>query len=202
MFDKKLGYKYENQNNTAYIVIRLVLYIGFLIYIYLYNDKIDMYIKHLFTTLVGVLILIQFYSHWKDQKKDEEIEKLKDEGYIVTGKIDKIITKIKGRGLNKKYRYFIYISYIDPQTNEKKDHLTKELNFNPLIELGSTTCTIYTRDDRIYVTDFIKRRRNDPCAWPELQQEMEKAIRKRIIKFIIFIVLIIFIIIPLIVKAI
>ena len=59
--------------------------------------------------------------------------------------------------------------------------------------------------DRIcfnYVTDFIKRRRNDPSAWPELQQEMEKAIRKRIIKFIIFIVLIIFIIIPLIVKTI
>lgn len=199
MFDKKLGYKYENQNNVLYIFIRIILYIGFLGYIYLYNDKMDMYIKHLFTALVAVLIFVQFYSHWKDKKTDEELEKLKDEGYIITGKIDKFVTKIKGRGLNQKCSYFLYVIYNDPQTNEEKEHLTKEVNFNPLTELGSTTCTVYTRDNRIYVTDFVKRRRNEPCAWQELQPEMEKAIRRRNIEVIIFILLIIFVIIPLIV---
>ena len=88
-------------------------------------------------------------------------------------RISATITGYQWRRVDSQTIYTVKIRYIDPFTFQEKTYKTPPLNFNPKYKLGSRECSVYIKDNEIYVSDFIERRKGENIIWTteEIGQE-------------------------------
>lgn len=93
---------------------------------------------------------------------------------VQTGKrFSATVTGYQCRRLDSGTIYTVSIRYIDPFTFQEKNYKTPPLNFNPKNKLGSRECSVYIKDNEIYVSDFVERRKGENVIWTSEEMAQE-----------------------------
>ncbi len=167
---KKLCYVIEMTNKGMYIVFSCFLEFCIIISILPEIIKGEEFINIFRGSIMFILfVLFMFLILFIDDKKKDKIRKellnIKKNGKKVEGNLvrfNRYTTRFKAE-----YRdhYTITVEYINPYTNERVEFETPELAFDAHHSLGSKKCSVYVWEDKVYVTDFIERRKGTENIW-------------------------------------
>jgi hypothetical protein len=180
--------KYEDERTGVGILIAFWCIIGISVIMCIEKSVSNISIN----ILIGfglILSLIYFPTYKRCKKRSQEYQEIKEKGQKVQGTIIDYSATTTKSGDSYTWHYTVTVSYIDPYTKQEKTYVTPDLTFNPIQSLGSKLCSVYVLNEKIYVTDFIKREKNQENIWNVSYTELEKRESKKAIIFIILFLL-------------
>ncbi len=183
--------KYEDERTGVGILIAIWCIIGI---------SVIMCIKKSSPNIsVGILIgfgllmsMIYLPTYKRCKKASQEHNEIKEKGQKVQGTIIDYSATTTKSGDSYTWHYTVTVSYIDPYTKQEKTYVTPDLTFNPIQSLGSKLCSVYVLNEKIYVTDFVKREKNQENIWNASYNELEKRESKKVLIFVILFLLVFF----------
>ena len=177
-----MGYKEEDTGIIVLIAIWVMVIISLIICIKTNAGDFSIYILLGFGAAMTLFYLPTYNKTKKIVKNNNEI---KEKGQRIPGEIIDYSSDVTRSGDSHNWHYTVTVKYTDPYTKQEKTYTTPDLNFNPIQSLGSKTCTVYVLNEQIYVSDFVKREKNQTNIWYPEYTELEKKETKKIIKIII-----------------
>lgn len=203
---KKLCYEVEEKNTIAYIVFScffiFVLITSIIAAMLTGAESKDMLVEFVGIALFALFIYIILFIN--DKKKDKfrkELINIKKNGIKVEGtliKFNKYTTRFvrADHGSEYSFHYTVTVEYTNPYTNERVQYETPELSFDAHHSLGSKKCSVYIFEDKVYVTDFMKRTKGEENIWAQednyykgIASLEKKAMPKIILGIVLFMLL-------------
>lgn len=126
-----------------------------------------------------IAFLILLISQIKGYKIYNKHKKIKMYGERIVGTISDLEYRVTNTKRPRVY-YRLLVKYIDPKTNEEKNFLTPNINFDPIVELGSFNCSVYIYNNDIYVGDIHKQSSLQTSIWSE--EYVQNLASKQLIK--------------------
>ena len=188
-----MRYKEEDTGIFVLIAIWVMVIVSIFLCIRSNTEEISIYVLLGF----GILMTLFYLPTYNKTKKIVKINnEIKEKGQRIPGEIIDYSSDVTRSGDSHNWHYTVTVKYTDPYTKQEKTYTTPDLNFNPIQSLGSKTCTVYVLNEQIYVSDFVKREKDQANIWnPEytdLEKKETKKITKIIITFLIFFFFIVF----------
>lgn len=195
---KELGYKKEIDLSLKIKMYTIITIVLILIKCFI-NERLKIFfqlspIKIEFLTIFIIALIIYIFSLIRQNKSNqiykEYYNDIKKVGIKVIGHIDDYSFDY----YKNKIRYKLTISYINPNTNKNCIYITPILNFNPIKDLGNKICSVYIYEDQVYVTEFMKREKNQENIWDIVEESIYTQMPRKIIILILKIIPILFLI--------
>lgn len=186
--------RYEEEDTGIFVLIAIWVIVIASIFMCIRSnaEEISIYALLGFGILMTLIYLPTYNKTKKIVKNNNEI---KEKGQRITGEIIDYSSNVTRSGDSHDWHYTVTVKYTDPYTKQEKTYTTPDLNFNPIQSLGSKTCTVYVLNEQIYVSDFVKREKNQENIWDasytELEKREEKKITFGIILFVLFFIAIV-----------
>lgn len=188
-----MRYKEEDTGIFVLIAIWVMVIVSIFLCIRSNTEEISIYVLLGF----GILMTLFYLPTYSKTKKIVKINnEIKEKGQRIPGEIIDYSSDVTRSGDSHNWHYTVTVKYTDPYTKQEKTYTTPDLNFNPIQSLGSKTCTVYILNEQIYVSDFVKREKDQANIWnaeyTDLEKKETKKITKIIIIFLIFFFFIVF----------
>lgn len=188
-----MRYKEEDTGIFVLIAIWVMVIVSIFLCIRSNTEEISIYVLLGF----GILMTLFYLPTYNKTKKIVKINnEIKEKGQRIPGEIIDYSSDVTRSGDSHNWHYTVTVKYTDPYTKQQKTYTTPDLNFNPIQSLGSKTCTVYILNEQIYVSDFVKREKDQANIWnaeyTDLEKKETKKITKIIIIFLIFFFFIVF----------
>ena len=162
----KLKYKEEQILKPWLFLLTFYLIIILLFHKELSGSSVPVVVLSVFFLIFALSLIKSTIETKKIIKKYNEI---KINGQNYEGRILKALTETKSNFTNGEDRgyaeSYVMVEYTDSQTQEVKTYITPALSFNPYHNLGSKVCSVYIYHNKIYVTDFVKRKFGQKNIW-------------------------------------
>lgn len=184
-----MRYREEDTGIVLIIAIWIMVLISIIMCSKLEAASFSIYILLGFGALMS---LIYLPTYIKTKKIVNNYNEIKEKGQKALGEIVSYSSKVTGIGDHYTWHYTVTVKYNDPYTKQEKIYTTPDLNFNPIHTLGSKTCTVCVLNEHVYVTDFIKRQKEQENIWNPEYTDLEKKETKIIIIFIVLFLLVFF----------
>jgi len=155
---------YEYNKSYGLIVIAIIFIIVGINGFFRIESSTDMLTNISMIILPAVLIC---YILDKNNTYKTVIEKgIKVPGVIV--KPEKVYDSVSEYG---GYDYYLYIKYIDPNTNQEVEFKTERLAINPFKSIKSANCMVYIYEDKVIAEDFELTNNKDECIYRNQENE-------------------------------
>lgn len=180
--------RYEEEDTGIFVLIAIwvMVIVSIFMCIRSNTEEISIYVLLGFGMLMTLFYLPTYNKTKKIVKNNNEI---KEKGQRIPGEIIDYSSNVTRSGDSHDWHYTVTVKYTDPYTKQEKTYTTPDLNFNPIQSLGSKTCTVYVLNEQIYVSDFVKREKDQENIWDASYTNLEKREAKKITVGIILFVL-------------
>lgn len=184
-----MGYKEEDTGIIILIAIWVMVIISLIICIKTNAGDFSIYVLLGFGTAMTLFYLPIYKKTKRIIKNHNEI---KEKGQRIPGEIIDYSANVSRTSNSHTWHYTVTVKYTDPYTKQERTYTTPDLNFNPLQSLGSKTCTVYVLNEQVYVTDFVKREKDQTNIWNPEYTELERKENKKTITFIVLFFIVFF----------